>query len=68
MLATSSVGYKTAQEAKGAADAKATAICARACNKDTDLYQFWKTMETLNSSLDEKTWLSSPPTRSSLST
>ena len=57
MLAASSVGYKTAQEVKGAADAKATAIYARAYNKDPDFYQFWKTMETLNSSLDEKTWL-----------
>jgi regulator of protease activity HflC (stomatin/prohibitin superfamily) len=42
---------------KGAADAKVTAIYARAYNKDTDFYQFWKTMETLKSSLDEKTWL-----------
>jgi modulator of FtsH protease HflC len=57
MLAASSVGYKTAQEVKGAADAKATAIYARAYDKDTDFYQFWKTMETLHSSLDEKTWL-----------
>jgi modulator of FtsH protease HflC len=57
MLAVSSVGYKTAQEVKGVADAKATAIYARAYDKDTDFYQFWKTMETLNSSLDEKTWL-----------
>jgi hypothetical protein len=30
MLAASSVGYKTAQEVKGAANAKATAIYARA--------------------------------------
>ena len=57
MLAASSVGYKTAQEVKGAADAKATAIYAHAYNKDPDFYQFWKTMETLHSSLDEKTWL-----------
>jgi membrane protease subunit HflC len=57
MLAASSAGYKTAQELKGAADAKATAIYARAYNKDPDFYQFWKTMETLNGSLDEKAWL-----------
>ena len=57
MLAASSVGYKTAQEVKGEADAKATAVYARAYDKDTDFYQFWKTMETLNNSLDEKTWL-----------
>ena len=36
MLAASSVGYKTAQEVKSAADAKATAIYARAYNKDPD--------------------------------
>jgi modulator of FtsH protease HflC len=54
MLAASSVGSKTAQEVKGAADAKATAIYARAYNKDPDFYQLWKTMETLK---DEKTWL-----------
>ena len=52
-----SVGYKTAQELKGAADAKATAIYARAYGRDPEFYQFLKTMETLNSSLDEKTWL-----------
>jgi membrane protease subunit HflC len=68
MLAALSVGSKTAQEVKGAADAKATAIYARACNKDPDVYQLWKTMETLNSSLDEKTCSSSPPIRSCSST
>ncbi|MBI3265205.1 MAG: protease modulator HflC [Acidobacteria bacterium] len=57
MLAASSVGYKTAQALKGAADAKATAIYAGAYNRDPDFYRFWKTMETLHSSLDEKTWL-----------
>ena len=57
MLAASSVGYKTAQELKGAADAKATLIYARAYNKDADFYQFWKSMEALRVSLDEKAWL-----------
>ena len=57
MLAASSVGYKTAQTLKGAADAKATAVYAGAYNRDPDFYRFWKTMETLHSSLDEKTWL-----------
>ena len=37
MLAATSVGYKTAQELKGAADAKATAIYARAYGKDPEL-------------------------------
>jgi len=57
VLAASSSGYRSAQELKGAADGKATAISARAYNKDAEFYQFWKTMETLNSSLDDKTWL-----------
>ncbi len=57
VLAASSTGYRSAQELKGAADGKATAIYARAYNKDAEFYQFWKTMETLHSSLDDKTWL-----------
>ncbi len=57
VLAASSSGYRSAQELKGTADGKATAIYARAYNKDAEFYQFWKTMETLNSSLDDKTWL-----------
>ena len=57
MLSASSAGYKSAQEIKGAADAKATAIYANAYGRDPDLYQFLKSMETLNSSLDEKAWL-----------
>jgi membrane protease subunit HflC len=57
VLAASSVGYKTAQELKGTADAQATAIYAQAYNKDPDLYQFLKSMETLSSTLDEKATL-----------
>ena len=57
MLAASSVGYRTAQELKGAADGKSTAIYARAYNKDAEFYQFWKTLETLNSAFGDKTWL-----------
>ena len=57
VLGTSSLGYKTAQEVKGVADAKAAAIYARAYGRDPELYQFLKTMETLSRSLDEKTWL-----------
>ena len=57
VLAASSAGYKTAQELKGAADAQATAIYAAAYSKDPELYQFLKSMETLNSTLDEKSWL-----------
>jgi membrane protease subunit HflC len=57
MLSASSAGYRTAQEIKGAADAKATTIYASAYGRDPDLYQFLKSMETLNASLDEKAWL-----------
>lgn len=57
VLGASSAGYKSAQEVKGIADAKATAIYARAYGRDPDLYQFVKSMEALSSSLDEKTWL-----------
>ncbi len=57
VLGTSSLGYRTAQEIKGDADAKATAIYAKAYNLDPELYQFMKSMETLEGSLDEKTWL-----------
>lgn len=52
MLSASSAGYRSAQELKGAADAQATTIYARAYGRDVDLYQFTKSMETLNASLD----------------
>lgn len=57
VLSASSAGYKTAQELKGMADAQATTIYARAYGKDPDLYEFLKSMETLNASLDEKATL-----------
>jgi modulator of FtsH protease HflC len=57
MLAASSSGYKSAQELKGAADAQAAAIYARAYGRDPELYQFLKSMETLNATLDDKAWL-----------
>jgi membrane protease subunit HflC len=57
ILGATSVGYKSAQELKGAADAKATAIYARAYGKDPELYQFLKSMETLKEGLDPETWL-----------
>ena len=57
VLGASSAGYKTAQEVKGIADAKATSVYARAYGRDAGLYQFLKSMETLSGSLDEKTWL-----------
>jgi len=57
ILAASSAGYRTAQEIKGAADAKATAIYARAYGRDPEFYQFLKTMETLAQGLDQNSWL-----------
>jgi membrane protease subunit HflC len=57
MLAASSVGYRTAQEKKGEADARATAIYAQAYGRDPEFYQFLKSLETLGSGLDDKTWL-----------
>jgi membrane protease subunit HflC len=53
VLGATSVGYRTAQEIKGAADAKATTIYSRAYGRDPDFYQFWKAMEALKASLDE---------------
>ncbi|MFN0151102.1 MAG: protease modulator HflC [bacterium] len=55
VLAASSQGYKSAQELKGEADAKATAIYARAYGRDPELYQFVKSLETLESSLETGT-------------
>jgi membrane protease subunit HflC len=57
ILAATSVGYKTAQELKGKADAESTAIFARAFGKDPEFYQFTKSMETLAANLDANAWL-----------
>ncbi len=53
VLAASSVGYRSAQELKGKADAKATSVYARAYGRDPGFYQFWKSMETLQTALDK---------------
>ena len=57
ILAATSVGYKTAQELKGKADAESTTIFARAFGKDPEFYQFTKSMETLAANLDSNAWL-----------
>jgi len=52
--------YKTAQEIMGKADAEATAIYAKAYNKNQEsreFYRFLKTMETYQNTLSEKDWL-----------
>lgn len=51
-----SEAYKTAQEIKGEADARATKIYALAYNLDPEFYQFMKTLETYQASLDKQTW------------
>jgi membrane protease subunit HflC len=53
VLAATSVGYRTAEELKGKADAKATDIYARAYGRDASFYEFFKSMETLKASLDK---------------
>jgi membrane protease subunit HflC len=53
VLAATSVGYRTAEELKGKADAKATDITARAFGRDVAFYEFFKSMETLKASLDK---------------
>ncbi len=57
ILAATSVGYRTAQELKGKADAEATAVFAAAFGKDPEFYQFTKSMETLSANLDANAWL-----------
>ena len=52
-----SEAYRTAQEIIGKADAEATRIYADAYNRDSEFYQFMKTLETYQSSLDKDTWL-----------
>jgi membrane protease subunit HflC len=53
VLAATSVGYKTAQQLKGKADAKATGIYAGAYGRDPGFYAFFKSMDTLESALDK---------------
>ena len=55
-----SEAYKIAQEIMGKADAKATAIYAKAYNQSNasrEFYSFLKTMETYQTTLSEKDWL-----------
>ncbi len=57
LLAASSEGYRKAQLLKGAADAKATGIFARAYEKDAEFYAFMKSLETLEKTIDSKSVL-----------
>ena len=50
-----SEAYRTAEELRGVADAKATAIYADAYNRDLDFYAFTKSMETYELTMDPTT-------------
>lgn len=52
-----SEAYKTAQEIKGKADAKATLVYARAYDKDPEFYSFVKSLETYEKGLDKDAYL-----------
>ena len=52
-----SEAYKKAQEIIGKADAKAIKIYADAYNRDPEFYQFLKTLETYEKTIDEKNTL-----------
>ena len=52
-----SEAFRQGQELIGKADAEATAIYAEAYNRDTNFYQFLKTMESYTNVFDEQSWL-----------
>jgi len=55
-----SEAYRKSQEIRGRADASATEIFARAYDRSADsrrFYEFLKTMETFESTVDDSTWL-----------
>jgi len=52
-----SEAYKTAQEAKGKADAQATLIYAKAYDKDPEFYSFLKSLETYEKGLGKDSYL-----------
>ena len=52
-----SEAYETAQKIIGKSDAKAIKIYADAYNRDPDFYQFLKTLETYEKTIDEKNTL-----------
>ena len=55
-----SEAYREAEEIRGDADAKATEVYAQAYNQSADsrnFYEFLKTMETFENTIDSSTWL-----------
>lgn len=55
-----SEAYRKAEEEKGAGEAEAARIYAKATNQDPDLYKFLRTLRAYESILDEKTTLVLP--------
>ncbi len=55
-----SEAYRKAQEEKGAGEAEAARIYAKATNQDPDLYKFLRTLRAYEKILDEKTTLVLP--------
>jgi membrane protease subunit HflC len=55
-----SEAYRRAEEEKGAGEAEAARIYARATNQDPDLYKFLRTLRAYEKILDEKTTLVLP--------
>ncbi len=49
-----SEAYKTAEQIKGQADAEAINVYANAYNRDPDFYQFLKSLETYEKTIDDK--------------
>jgi HflC protein len=49
--------YRQAEEIRGVADAKAAAIYAQAYERDPELYEFLKTLESYRQTIDGNTWL-----------
>ncbi|MCP4198765.1 MAG: protease modulator HflC [Proteobacteria bacterium] len=52
-----SEAYRQSEEIKGHADAQAAAIYARAYKRDPELYNFLKTLESYEHTVNEDTWM-----------
>lgn len=57
LLKIESEAYRTVQEIKGNADARATTIYAAAHSLDPDLYRLLKSLESYETTIDENTWI-----------
>ena len=52
-----SEAYRTAEEIRGNADARAVKIYAQAYERDPEFYSFIRTLESYTNTMDERTWL-----------